>query len=163
MSDENIHEISVHLKEKWKRKTSTKENCDENLYIHEHKTIARLKRVIRNNVNVVDGYLVPELAFRIGVVVVFVVDISAVIEGLVVMDEELEETKETMGSGVTSSDVEFLAFKYEKPPPRSWASDPIFQLYCPIKGKEVMNPPTVIEVSSCSRIMSPGFLEPKSK
>ena len=38
-------------------------------------------------------------------------------------EEGAEGTDETMGLSVTSFDVEFLAFKYEAPPPRAWASD----------------------------------------
>ena len=85
---------------------------------HEHKRIATLKIVIRNNV--VDGQqLVAEPACGVGVVVVkFVVDASAVgvPEGLVVLEEE---TDETMGSGVTLTVEEFWAFVYEAPPPRT--------------------------------------------
>jgi len=35
-----------------------------------------------------------------------------------VVDEEVEETEETIGNGVTLL-VEFWAFKYEVPPPRT--------------------------------------------
>lgn len=85
--------------------------------------IATLKRAIRNNVVDGHGQLVPELACGLGVGFVrFVVDDSAAVaEGLAVLDEleEEKETEETMGSGVTSFDEEFWAFKYEKPPPIS--------------------------------------------
>jgi hypothetical protein len=79
-------------------------------YVHEYNMIATLKRVIRNNVVDGHGQLVPEPACGLGVGFVrFVVDESAVVEGLAVLDveEEEKETDETMGSGVTSSAVEF--------------------------------------------------------
>lgn len=74
-----------------------------------------LKKVIRNNVMDGRGQLVPEPGCGLGVVVIFVVDASAVAEGFA-LDEEVEETDETMGIGVTSSVEEFWAFKYEAPP-----------------------------------------------
>ena len=65
-----------------------------------------------------DGHLVPELTRGLEVAVRFVVDAATVAEGLAVLDEEeIGETDETMGSGVTSSVEEFWAFKYEEPPP----------------------------------------------
>jgi len=41
-----------------------------------------------------------------------------VAEGFVVVDE-VEETEETIGCGVTLLVSEFWAFKYEAPPPRT--------------------------------------------
>jgi len=63
--------------------------------------------------------LVPEPTLGLGVALVkFVVDDSAVAEGVAVV-EEIEETDETMGSGTTSFVEELWAFKYEEPPPRA--------------------------------------------
>lgn len=68
------------------------------------------------------GQIVPEPTCGLGVEVVrFVLGASVVAEGLAVLLDEKEEkeTDATMGSGVTFPDVEFWAFVYEEPPPRT--------------------------------------------
>ena len=86
---DEIHPCPVLSKEEYLKKKIKILHKDITMKMsYKNKRIATLKRVIRNNV--VDGreQLVPEATCGLEVAIIFVVVVSAVAEGLAVLDEE---------------------------------------------------------------------------